>query len=86
MIFKFNSFYIIWFKPSEYVDDCDCKIEKIDKFNNYKFHPLISTLVEKDYFRYIRINLKKICQFWPDDARCSLKDCHIKVCSNVSFS
>lgn len=67
------------------MEDCDCKIEKIDKFNNYKFHPLISTLVQKDYFRYIRVNLKKICQFWPDDAKCSLRDCHITVCNKVNY-
>jgi hypothetical protein len=66
------------------VDDCGCKIESIDKFNNYKIHPLISILVQKDYFRFIKVNLKKICQFWHDDAKCGLKDCQLKVCNEVS--
>lgn len=66
------------------VDDCQCKIEAIDKFNNYKIFPRLNAIVQKDYFRYIKVNLKKICQFWPDDARCSLKGCHIKVCTDVS--
>ena len=66
------------------VDDCNCKIDYIDKFNNYQIHPRISSLVQSNYFRFIKINLKKICQFWPDDARCSLKDCHVQVCSEVS--
>lgn len=63
------------------VDDCNCKIDYIDKFNNYQVHPRLRALVQHSYFRYIKINLKKICQFWPDDARCSLKDCHVTTCS-----
>ncbi len=64
------------------VDECNCKIDYIDKFNNYKIHPRINALVSQhNFFRYIKINLKKICQFWPDDARCSLKDCHVTTCS-----
>jgi len=62
------------------VDDCQCKIEYIDKFNNYRIQPFISNLMQKDYFRFVKVNLKKICQFWPDDARCSLRDCHVKSC------
>lgn len=68
-------------KLREEVDDCDCKIESIDKFNNYQVHPRVNALVEKDYFRFIKLNLNKICQFWTDDARCSLKDCHVKACN-----
>ncbi len=63
------------------VDDCHCKVENIDKFNNYRIYPRIKTLMQKDYFRYIKVNLKKICQFWSDDARCSLKDCHVQICT-----
>ena len=65
------------------VDDCECKIENIDKFNNYRIYPRLSMLVKKDYFRFIKVNLNKICRFWPDDARCSIKDCQLKKCSEV---
>ncbi|CAF0852159.1 unnamed protein product [Brachionus calyciflorus] len=68
-------------KLREEVDDCECKIESIDKLNNYQVHPRINTIVQKDYFRFIKLNLNKICQFWTDDARCSLKDCHVKSCN-----
>lgn len=63
------------------VDDCECKVETLDAFNNYKVHPRVRSLVQKNYFRYIQLNLNKICKFWSDDAKCSLKDCHVKVCT-----
>jgi hypothetical protein len=44
-------------------------------------YPRISMLVQKDYFRFIKVNLNKICQFWPDDAKCGLKDCQLKECN-----
>lgn len=64
------------------VDDCECKIESIDKFNNYKIFPRVKTLVQKDYFRYIKMNLNKACEFWPpNDGKCTQKDCHVEFCS-----
>lgn len=64
------------------MDDCECKIETIDKFNNYKIFPLLGALVQKDYFRYIKVNLNKKCQFWPgNDGKCALKDCHVNFCN-----
>lgn len=64
------------------VDDCECKIESIDKFNNYKIFPRVKTLVQKDYFRYIKMNLNKACEFWPpNDGKCAQKDCHVEFCS-----
>jgi hypothetical protein len=66
------------------VDDCNCKIDYIDKYNNYRLHPRINNLIETPYFRYIKMNINKICQFWADDARCSLRDCHVKVCNEVN--
>lgn len=64
------------------VDDCECKIESIDKFNNYKIYPRLKSLVQKDYFRYIKLNLKKECKFWPsNDGKCALKDCHVEICN-----
>jgi hypothetical protein len=66
------------------VDDSNnASIELIDKFNNFRLLPIINSLVQKDYFRYFKVNMKKVCQFWANDARCSLKDCHIQVCNDV---
>ena len=60
----------------------NASIEFIDKFNNFRLLPIINSLVQKDYFRYFKVNMKKVCQFWANDARCSLKDCHIQVCND----
>ncbi|XP_078473078.1 ERO1-like protein beta isoform X1 [Lampetra planeri] len=62
------------------LDDCSCDIESIDEFNNYKLFPKLWNLLEKDYFRYYRVNLKRPCPFWHDDSHCSIQDCHVKSC------
>lgn len=62
------------------LDDCFCDIESIDVFNNFKIFPLIRKLIERDFFRYYRVNLKRPCPFWPDDGHCSIKDCHVEPC------
>ena len=63
------------------IDDCSCSIESVDSFNNLKIYPRLNSLLSQDYFRYFRTNLQKECPFWPDDSRCSLKDCHVNGCS-----
>ncbi|GAA6103766.1 ERO1-like protein beta isoform X1 [Tachysurus ichikawai] len=62
------------------LDDCFCDVESIDVFNNFKIFPLIRKLIERDFFRYYRVNLKRPCPFWPDDGHCSIKDCHVEPC------
>lgn len=37
------------------LDDCFCDVESIDIFNNFKLHPRIRKLTERDYFRYYRV-------------------------------
>ncbi|XP_060708688.1 ERO1-like protein beta [Hemiscyllium ocellatum] len=63
------------------LDDCFCDIESIDDFNSYKIFPKLQQLLERDYFRYYKVNLKRPCPFWLDDGHCSIKDCHVKPCS-----
>ncbi|XP_064173311.1 ERO1-like protein beta isoform X1 [Anguilla rostrata] len=62
------------------LDDCFCDIESIDVFNNFKIYPSIQKLLERDYFRYYRVNLKRPCPFWPDDGQCAIKDCQVEPC------
>uniref|UniRef100_A0A672N4R8 Endoplasmic reticulum oxidoreductase beta n=1 Tax=Sinocyclocheilus grahami TaxID=75366 RepID=A0A672N4R8_SINGR len=62
------------------LDDCFCDIESIDVFNNFKVYPHIRKLVERDFFRYYKVNLKRPCPFWPDEGQCSIKDCHVEPC------
>ncbi|CAI5770578.1 beta [Podarcis lilfordi] len=62
------------------LDDCLCDIESIDDFNNVKIFPQIQKLLERDYFRYYKVNLKRPCPFWADDGHCSIRDCHVEPC------
>ncbi|CDQ89698.1 unnamed protein product [Oncorhynchus mykiss] len=66
------------------LDDCFCDIESIDVFNNFKIYPRIQKLTERDYFRYYRVNLNRPCPFWADDSHCSIKDCQVEPCPEVS--
>ncbi|XP_048734876.1 ERO1-like protein beta isoform X2 [Ostrea edulis] len=63
------------------VDDCSCKVENLDSLNNRKIYPILKSLLQRDYFRYFKVNLMKPCPFWSDDSRCALKDCHVQSCS-----
>lgn len=33
---------------------------------------------------FLQVNLKRPCPFWPDDGHCSIKDCHVEACPEVS--
>ncbi|XP_072424820.1 ERO1-like protein alpha [Chiloscyllium punctatum] len=63
-----------------YLDDCTCDIETIQDFNNKKLFPKIQELLESDYFRYYKVNLKKPCPFWSDSSHCGLRDCAVQPC------
>ncbi|GAB1598453.1 ERO1-like protein alpha isoform X2 [Argonauta hians] len=67
-------------KLSGTVDDCECKVENADYFNNLRVQPLLHKILQTDYFRYFKVNLNKKCPFWYDDHQCSLKDCAIDKC------
>ncbi|KAL1428088.1 hypothetical protein MTO96_016982 [Rhipicephalus appendiculatus] len=67
------------------VDDCACNIDTIDHFNNFKVYPILKSLLQKDYFRFFKVNLKRPCPFWPDDSRCALRDCSVTTCSEESL-
>ncbi|XP_056672074.1 ERO1-like protein beta isoform X4 [Monodelphis domestica] len=66
------------------LDDCLCDIESIDSFNTYKIFPKIQKLLERDYFRYYKVNLMRPCPFWAEDGQCSIKDCHVEPCPEYS--
>uniref|UniRef100_A0A672TT50 ERO1-like protein alpha n=1 Tax=Strigops habroptila TaxID=2489341 RepID=A0A672TT50_STRHB len=66
-----------------HLDDCTCDVETIDAFNNYKFFPRLNKLLESDYFRYYKVNLKKPCPFWNDNSHCGRRDCAVKPCPSM---
>ncbi|KAG8561600.1 hypothetical protein GDO81_015405 [Engystomops pustulosus] len=63
-----------------YLDDCTCDVETIDQFNNNKLFPKLQKLLETDYFRYYKANLKKPCPFWKDNSHCGIRDCAVQPC------
>ncbi|XP_034624904.1 ERO1-like protein alpha isoform X1 [Trachemys scripta elegans] len=65
-----------------YLDDCTCDVETIDTFNNNKLFPRLNKLLESDYFRHYKVNLKKPCPFWNDSSHCGIRDCAVKPCAS----
>uniref|UniRef100_A0A6J0V247 ERO1-like protein alpha n=1 Tax=Pogona vitticeps TaxID=103695 RepID=A0A6J0V247_9SAUR len=63
-----------------HLDDCTCDVETIDAYNNYQIFPRLQKLLESDYFRYYKVNLKKPCPFWNDNSHCGIRDCAVKPC------
>lgn len=69
-------------KTSEAVDSCRCSACSIDEFNNRKVYPLLQELLQKDFFRFYKVNMEKTCPFWPDDRQCASKECGIGYCDD----
>lgn len=67
-------------RNNDMVDDCDCRISDLNELNNQRLYPLLKKIVQKNYFRFFPVNLKKKCQFWPNQGHCSLRTCAIKAC------
>ncbi|XP_014253966.1 ero1-like protein isoform X2 [Cimex lectularius] len=70
----------IQFKLKGQIDDCSCKVDTVDYFNNVKIFPRLLSLLRRDYFRFYKVNLNKACPFWSDDSMCALKFCNVKPC------
>ncbi|KAK7791804.1 hypothetical protein R5R35_005111 [Gryllus longicercus] len=62
------------------IDECGCSVDTVDHFNNKKIYPRLKSLLQKDYFRFYKVNLKRECPFWADDSRCAMRYCHVEPC------
>ncbi|KAK9890443.1 hypothetical protein WA026_010529 [Henosepilachna vigintioctopunctata] len=62
------------------IDDCTCNVDTVDHFNNVKIYPRLRSLLQKDYFRFFKVNLFKKCPFWQDYNQCGIKYCHVEPC------
>lgn len=65
------------------IDDCSCSVETLDSFNNLKVHPRLNSLLHYNFFRYWKVNLKKVCPFWEDDSKCAIRFCSVQPCTDV---
>lgn len=50
-------------------------ISSIDCYNNVHLSPRLQSIITMDYFRFVKLNLKKHCTLWPDDTKCSERYC-----------
>ncbi|CAF3059587.1 unnamed protein product [Rotaria socialis] len=62
------------------IEDSSCPIAELNDLNNQRLYPLLHKIVDKNYFRFYPVNLRKKCLFWPDDGHCSRRTCAIKQC------
>lgn len=44
-----------YFQLKGRIDDCSCNVDTVDHFNNMKIYPILSSLLNKDYFRFYRV-------------------------------
>ncbi|XP_052275217.1 ERO1-like protein beta isoform X2 [Dreissena polymorpha] len=63
------------------VDDCTCKIDSLESLNNLQVYPRLDSLLARNFFRYVKVNLMKECPFWADDSKCAMKNCAVKTCT-----
>ncbi|CAF1215806.1 unnamed protein product [Rotaria magnacalcarata] len=66
---------------NDLIEDSNCPIAKLNDLNNQRLYPLLHKIVDKNYFRFYPVNLRKKCLFWSDDGHCSRRTCAIKQCS-----
>ena len=60
------------------IDDCSCKVDTVDDFNNAKIYPRLASLLAKDYFRYFYYQPYKPCPFWEaSSGKCSSSLCQV---------
>jgi len=68
------------------IDDCSCKVDTVDAFNNKKIYPRIKSLVSKDFFRYFHYQPNKKCLFWDSSSgKCASSYCQVKQCSTTDL-
>uniref|UniRef100_A0A8C6X6T9 ERO1-like protein alpha n=1 Tax=Naja naja TaxID=35670 RepID=A0A8C6X6T9_NAJNA len=95
MVSNKNKYNLGWLKEASgqdwrchsvtgHLDDCTCDVETIDTFNNYNLFPQLQELLQSDYFRYYKVNLKKPCPFWSDGSHCGIRHCAVNPCPSVS--
>ncbi|RZC36623.1 ERO1 domain containing protein, partial [Asbolus verrucosus] len=41
------------------IDDCTCNVDTVDHFNNVKVYPRLRSLLQKAYFRFYKVNLRR---------------------------
>ncbi|VDO99230.1 unnamed protein product [Soboliphyme baturini] len=64
------------------IHDCACSSKSVDKFNNDKIQPILKQLLQKDCFRYYKVDMYKECPWWPSGSQCTSRECGIESCDD----
>lgn len=69
------------------IDDCSCKVNTVDGFNNRRIFPRLQSLLAKDYFRYFQYQPTRPCPFWDSTVmgRCTSAYCAVKSCPTTDL-
>jgi len=68
------------------IDDCSCKVDTVDDFNNKRIFPRLKSLMAKDYFRYFQYQPNKKCPFWDSTSgKCASNYCQVKNCATTDL-
>ena len=78
-----TNLHLYFFQLKGNVDECECSVDFVDKFNNNRIYPRLKSLLPKNYFRFFKVNLKRPCPFWPDDGGCASTACALESCTEV---
>lgn len=73
-----------FFKQSGRVSQfCPCSIETVQRLNSELIMPRLLPLLNRTFFRYVKLDLERPCPFWDDSGNgsCQLRDCAVEVCS-----
>jgi len=73
-------------KLEGHIDDCSCKVDTVDDFNNKRIFPRLKSLLAKDYFRYFQYQPNKKCPFWDaSSGKCASNYCQVKNCATTDL-
>ncbi|CAK5019518.1 unnamed protein product [Meloidogyne enterolobii] len=70
-------------KVGDAIESCPCDAKTIDAINNVKVYPSLQGLLQREPFKFYKVNMEKPCPFWSDDSgQCASKECTIGYCDN----
>lgn len=73
-------------KLEGHIDDCSCKVDTVDDFNNNRIFPRLKSLLAKDFFRYFQYHPHKTCPFWDaTSGKCASNYCQVKNCATTDL-
>jgi len=73
--------YMCFCKLKGEIGDCECNVESVDLFNNELVYPTVDVLMQRDYFRYYKVNLFRRCLFAQvHNGQCGSRSCAVDEC------